>query len=135
MHSKSKMRSLASLDELSVNVPCMVCYDKDTGLIVLMLYLDNVSDGAGTRLGKMRPGLFHRVQHVVRRDENYAHRQGPTNRYLLRLAHLRLYNQLSAERDKVAILCLSPDTPVSAFFRYDTGRFAMPARHAADGGY
>jgi hypothetical protein len=44
---------------------------------------------------------------VVRRDENYPSRQSPTKQYLLLLAHLRLYNQLSAERDKVAILCLS----------------------------
>jgi hypothetical protein len=60
MQPKSKMRSLASLDELSVRIPCMVCYDKNTGLIVSILYLDNVSDGASKRLGKIRPGLVHK---------------------------------------------------------------------------
>jgi hypothetical protein len=38
----------------------MVCYDKNTGLIVSMLYLDNVSDGAGKRVGKIRPGLVQK---------------------------------------------------------------------------
>jgi hypothetical protein len=57
MHSKSAMRSLGSLDELIVRAPCMIFYDKDTGLLVSMLYLDNLSDVACNRLGKIRPGL------------------------------------------------------------------------------
>jgi hypothetical protein len=49
MHSKSTMRSLGSLGELIVRAPCMIFYDKDTGLVVSMFYLDNVSDVAGNR--------------------------------------------------------------------------------------